>query len=228
MLENPKEIQEIRELNRRPLNQAALKWMREAEKLERELPEAEREAWVAEYPVWVQGSGRTMVEYQLHAVTFLQWAIRQPIVENQEEREQLDVEARTFEESRTPAEQLKYLTTFRGEGNQPTRLAQRLTGDDTGTERVEDNGDVRTPTDDGRGEDVGSTPDEAGTELGGATDAASDTTTEPAAEDTVVEEEQRRRDEEKAAEIARPYVALTDAMKSGLKALYPSPLCAYQ
>ena len=65
---------------------------------------------------------------------------------------------------------------------------------------------------------MGSTPDEGGTELGGATDAASDTTTEPTPEDTVVEEEQRRRDEEKAAEIARPYVALTDAMKSGVKA----------
>ena len=126
MLESPKRLQEIQELNRRPLNQAALKWMREAEKLEQALPEAEREAWVAEYPVWVQESGRKMVEYQLHAVTFLQWAIRQPILENQEEREQLDVEAQTLEETRPPAEQLKYLTTFRGEGNQPTRLAQRL------------------------------------------------------------------------------------------------------
>ena len=123
MLGIPKEIQE---LNRRPLNQAALKWIREAEKLEQALPEAEREAWVAEFPVRVQGGGRKMVEYQLHAVTHLQWAIRQPILANQEEREQLDVEARTFEESRTPAEQMKYLTTFRGEGNQPTRLAQRL------------------------------------------------------------------------------------------------------
>ena len=192
--------------------------MREAEKLEQGLPEAEREAWVAEHPVWVQGSGRKMVEYQLHAVTFLQWAIRQPILENQEEREQLDVEARTFEETRSPAEQLKYLTTFRGEGNQPTPSGTTTeTGEDTGTGSVEDSGVVRTTTDDGRGENVGSAPDEGVSELGGATDAASDTTTEPAAEDTVVEEEQRRRDEEKAAEIARPYVALTDAMKSGLK-----------
>ena len=197
--------------------------MREAEKLEQALPEAEREAWVAEHPVQVQGGGRKMVEYQLHAVTFLQWAIRQPILANQEEREQLDVEARTFEESRTPAEQLKYLTTFRGEGGSTDPSGTTTeTGDDTGTGSVKDSGDVRTTTDDGRGENVGSTPDEGGTELGGATDAASDTTTEPAAEDTVVEEEQRRKnsvgDEEKAAEIAQPYVALTDAMKSGLKA----------
>ena len=165
-----------------------------------------------------------MVEYQLHAVTFLQWAIRQPIRVNQEEREQLDVEARTLEETRSPAEQLKYLTTFRGEGNQPTRLAQRLrqaTTLEQGASRIVET--FAAPTDDGRGEDVGSTPDEGVSELGGATEATSDTTTEPTPEDTVVEEEltaeeQRRRDEEKAAEIARPYVALTDAMKSGVKA----------
>ena len=126
MLENPKRLQEIQELNRRPLNQAALKWIREAEKLEQALPEAEREAGPAEFQVQIQGGGTKMVEYQLHAVTHLQWAIRQPILANQEEREQLDVEARTFEENMTPAEQMKYLTTFRGEGNQPTRLAQRL------------------------------------------------------------------------------------------------------
>ena len=110
---NPKHLAEIRELNKHPLNQAALQWLEEGEK--------QKVSWTMERAMGVEAV-LGPEPYYLHALCLLEWAMDETPLPPQR-REALEHHLDLLESD--PKEGIEYLLSFPGDG-EPTMLTEKL------------------------------------------------------------------------------------------------------